>query len=61
MFAAVLTQILGGPTGDVLPKVPPAVAELRITGAVSTPSRFERLLISKRLPRKTLAVYESAR
>jgi DMSO/TMAO reductase YedYZ molybdopterin-dependent catalytic subunit len=54
MFAAVLTQILAAPP-EMFAQSPPAVAELRITGAVSTP-----LVLSvadlKKMPRKTLAV-----
>jgi DMSO/TMAO reductase YedYZ molybdopterin-dependent catalytic subunit len=54
MIAALLVQIVAAPP-EMLAQSSPAVAELRITGAVSTPLVLT-VADLKKMPRKTLAV-----
>jgi len=54
IMAAALAQILAAPP-EVLAQNPPAAAELRITGAVSTPLVLTGADL-KKMPRKTLSV-----
>jgi DMSO/TMAO reductase YedYZ molybdopterin-dependent catalytic subunit len=54
MIAVVLAQFLPAPP-EMFAQTPPAVAELRITGAVSTPLVLT-VADLKKMPRKTLSV-----
>lgn len=57
MIAVVVAQIVAAPT-EIIAQSPPAVAELRITGVVSTPLVLT-VADLKKMPRKTLSVVNS--